>query len=170
MRDMCLFWDGWSNWRERDRSIWRASCMCVDCRADGCWWAIWMPEGSAKRGRKNAGRFLPVSSSYGWPKYLTSPDCLNFLKKTESWCRKNLNACYTTQQTVGVYQFSKCSVCLWEDSQKIIDASTAGWQSGMGLLYILWKVDKLFIFKTHLTQLTAANMFNILIWLTQYFP
>ena len=31
-----------------------------------------------------------------------------------------------------------------------------------GLLYILWKIDKTFIFKVHLAQLAAANMFNIL--------
>ena len=35
--------------------------------------------------------------------------------------------------------------------------------------YFLWKVDKPSIFKAHLTQLIDANMFNILIGLTQHF-
>ena len=36
-------------------------------------------------------------------------------------------------------------------------------------LYISWKIDNLSIFKAHLTQLSTANMFNILIVLTQHF-
>ena len=39
-----------------------------------------------------------------------------------------------------------------------------------GLLYILWKIDKTFIFKAHLAQLITANMFNILRELAQHFP
>ena len=38
-----------------------------------------------------------------------------------------------------------------------------------GLLYILWKVDKLFIFKVHLVQLAGAIIFNILIEFTRHF-
>ena len=38
-----------------------------------------------------------------------------------------------------------------------------------GLLSILWKIDKTSIFKAHITQLSEAKMFNILVELTQYF-
>ena len=48
-------------------------------------------------------------------------------------------------------------------------ADALGLPVSRGLLYILWKLDKPYIFKAHLAQLATANMFNILIELSQHF-
>jgi hypothetical protein len=82
-----------------------------------------------------------------------TPPALFFFQK------KKRKVKFPTQRedTIYTFNFSFRGTCRFEA------------QSLGELLCILWKIDKLYIFKANLAQLTAANMFNILIALTQYF-